>query len=255
MDITPITFAIICPICFLSGILNASGGGGGLLSLPIFLIAGLPPHLAIGTNKLQTTLGMFVTNIRYMRSKLLDLHLAAISIPTAVLGSFLGSNLSMLVDEKILLYVIFAVLPLALFFVLRSDVFQSDDTPEEKVVLTKRVYITAAASALVIGAYDGFYGPGTGTFLILAFTALSGMGVRQAGAQAKAINFVTNLTALVVFLFSGEVIVVLGLAGGVCNMLGSWIGAGLVIRNGSKVMKPMIIIALALLLLKALGLY
>ena len=108
-------------------------------------------------------------------------------------------------------------------------------------------------SAFLIGVYDGFYGPGTGTFLIIAFTVFAHLGVGIANAQAKIINLTTNLTSLVIFLLNGQVLVPLGMAAAACNMLGNYIGSGLVLTRGSKIVRPIILGVLALLLLKVLG--
>ena len=105
-------------------------------------------------------------------------------------------------------------------------------------------------SAFVIGMYDGFYGPGTGTFLIIAFTALARMTVGSANAQAKVINLTSNITSLTVFLLNGQVLFPLGLAAAACNMAGNWVGSGLAITKGAKIVRPVILLVLALLLAK-----
>lgn len=251
MDISATTFLIVCPLCFLAGLLNASGGGGGFISLPAMLLAGLPPHLAIGTNKLQSTIGMAAANARYMKSHLLDFRLAAGSIGVAVVGSMVGSHLSLLCDEEVLKYVMLGILPLAALFVFNRRLFANDRSDE--LVLTRRTWVAVLVSSFVIGAYDGFYGPGTGTFLIIAYMALGELSMRRASANAKAVNFSTNLTALIVFLINGEVNILIGLVGGACGMVGAWVGAGLVIDFGAKVMKPAILIAIVLMALKVFG--
>ena len=109
--------------------------------------------------------------------------------------------------------------------------------------------------AFVIGIYDGFYGPGTGTFLIIAFTIFAKLSIKTANAQAKVINLTSNITSLVIFLLNGEVIFTVVLAAAACNMIGGYIGAGLVMKNGAKIVKPSIILVLILLALKILGVY
>ncbi len=270
MEITWVTFAIACPLCFLAGILNASAGSGGLISLPAFMIAGLPPHLAIGTNKLQAVMGMSAANVRFIRDGYLNFRLAVPSIALAVLGSLVGSNLSLICDESVLSYLVFAILPFAAFFALNKKTFTDRGTAEaaggsaapsvstpdsDAPQITRKTYAIVCVAAAIIGCYDGLYRPGTGTFLIIAFTAFAHLEVRVASAQAKAINFTTNLTAFIVFATSGNVLIPLGLAAGACNIIGAWIGAGLVIDFGAKIMRPALVVALVLLLLKALGLY
>mgnify|MGYP003316375333 CR=1 FL=1 len=108
-------------------------------------------------------------------------------------------------------------------------------------------------SAFVVGIYDGFYGPGTGTFLIIAFTVFAGLSLRFANAQAKIINLTTNLTSLTIFLMSGQAIILLGLAAAACNMAGNYVGSSLAMKQSSKVTRPVIIFVLILLFLKVLG--
>ena len=130
-----------------------------------------------------------------------------------------------------------------------------NDEGSDEITLDRRTYLTATLAAFIIGCYDGFYGPGTGTFLLIAFTIFAKLSIKTANAQAKVINLTTNITSLVVFLFNGQVLIPLGLAAAVCNMLGGYIGAGLVMKNGSKIAKPSILLVLVLLGCKVAGLY
>lgn len=253
MDATYVTYLVVCPLCFLAGLLNASGGGGGFVSLPAMLIAGLPPHLAIGTNKLQSALGMAAANVRFIRSHLLDIRLAAASIFVAVLGSLIGSRLSLYCDGDVLKYIMLGVLPIAALPVFNRRMFSKERS--DMLILDRHTYLAVCASSLVIGAYDGFYGPGTGTFLIIAYMVLGHLSIRRASANAKAVNFATNLAALVVFLINGQVDIVIGLVAGGCNILGAWLGAGLIIDLGAKVMKPAILVSIVLMALKVFGVY
>ena len=109
------------------------------------------------------------------------------------------------------------------------------------------------AISLGVGVYDGFYGPGTGTFLIILFSLLAKLDVRSANGLCKAVNLTTNVTSLVVFLRGGQVLIVLGLAAAACNMIGNWLGSGMAIKSGVKITRPIILLVLALLLLKVLG--
>ena len=111
----------------------------------------------------------------------------------------------------------------------------------------------AAAAAFIIGVYDGFYGPGTGTFLIIAFTVFAKMGITSANAQTKVINLTTNITSLTIFLLHGQVIIPLGIAAALCNMAGNYIGAGLAMNKGSKIVRPVILLDLGLLLFKIIA--
>lgn len=248
MEITVYTYLIVCPMLFLAGLVDAIGGGGGLISLPAYLLAGLPAHTAIATNKMSSTCGTTLATLRFIKAGLINFKLAVPAIIVAIVGSAIGANLSLLVDEKVLMSVMIILLPVSAFLVLNRKLF--GDTGKEAVVLEPRTYVTAMVAAFLIGCYDGFYGPGTGTFLIIAFTVFAGMGIKTANAQAKAINLTTNITSLVIFILNGQVLFQVGIAAALCNMAGGYIGAGLVMKNGAKIAKPSILFVLVLLAVK-----
>ena len=246
------TFLIVCPLVLLAGFVDAIGGGGGLISLPAYLLAGLPAHQAIATNKLSSTCGTGLATFRFVRQGLIDWKTAWPSMAAGLIGSWCGAHLSLLADADILEKVLYVVLPLAAVLVLRKDVLKDRAEPFEDY---RKTALIAAAAALVIGMYDGFYGPGTGTFLIIAFSLFAKMDVRAANGQCKAVNLTTNVTSLIVFLRGGQVVLVLGLAAAVCNMIGNWLGSGLAIKAGAKITRPIILLVLLLLLLRIIGVY
>ena len=250
MELTIHTFIIVCPLVFLAGMVDAIGGGGGLISLPAYLIAGLPPHAAVATNKMSSPFGTALATYRFARNHLINVKLA---VPSVIIGSYIGSHVSLMVPEKVMAYVLVVVLPLSAFLVLNKKLF--NDKGSNEVTLDRRTYLTAAIAAFIIGCYDGFYGPGTGTFLIIAFTVFARLSIKTANAQAKVINLTTNITSLIIFLLNGQVIISLGLAAAACNMLGGYIGAGLVMKNGARIAKPSILFVLVLLGCKVAGFY
>lgn len=248
MVISWMTYLIVCPMVFLAGLIDAIGGGGGLISLPAYLFAGLPAHHAIATNKLSSTCGTAVATIRFIKEGLVNWKLALPSILAAILGSSIGAHMSLIVPERILVMVLAGVLPVSAFIVLNKKLFGTIE--DETVVLTQKIYLTAVIAALIIGFYDGFYGPGTGTFLIIAFTVFAKLGIKTANAQTKVINLTTNITSLTIFILNGQTLFQLGIPAALCNMLGNYIGAGLVMKNGAKIVRPSIIIVLVLLAIK-----
>ena len=225
MTLTPRMFLIVCPLLFLAGFVDSIGGGGGLISLPAYLFAGLPVHAAVATNKLSSACGTSVVTARFIKNGLVNFRV-------------------------LIRWLLLPVLPIAAFFVLNRHLFP--DRENAPAVADRRTILVCVVSALIIGVYDGFYGPGTGTFLIIAFTVFAKMSVGAANAQAKVINLTTNLTSLAVFLASGQVVVALGLAAAACNMLGGYVGAGLAMEKGAKITRPTILIVLLLLLFKIL---
>ena len=251
MTLTPQMFLIVCPMLFLAGLVDAIGGGGGLISLPAYLLAGVPIHQTIATNKLSSTCGTSLATFRFIKEGLVNWRLAAPTIVFAMLGSSLGANLSMAAPEGVMEAVLFVALPVVAFVVLNPKIFH--DNGARELVLDRKLYGIAVVSSFVIGIYDGFYGPGTGTFLIIAFTVFAKLDIRTSNAQAKVINLTTNITSLVIFLMNGQAIIPLGLAAAVSNMAGNYVGAGLAMTKGSKITRPVIVLVLGLLFLKVLG--
>ena len=253
MTLSPAVFLITCPLVFLAGFVDAIGGGGGLISLPAYLLAGIPVHQAIATNKMSSTCGTALTTVQFIRKGLVNWRLAVPAILAAIVGSSVGANLSMTTEDGIMEKILFVVLPVVAFVVMNPKLFH--DNREGQWKLGMKTWITALVSALVVGVYDGFYGPGTGTFLIIAFTVLARMDLRTANAQAKVINLTTNITSLTIFLLNGQVVYLLGLAAAVCNMAGNYLGARLALRQGSRITKPVILLVLLLLFLKIMGIF
>ena len=251
MTLTPQTFLIVCPLIFLAGFVDAIGGGGGLISLPAYLLAGVPIHQAIATNKLSSACGTALATARFIKNGLVNWRLAVPTILLAMLGSSLGANASLAMEEGVMEQILIFVLPVSAFIVLNPKLFR--DNEDAKLKLDAKTWITALVSSLVVGFYDGFYGPGTGTFLIIAFTVFAGLSLRSANAQAKIINLTTNLTSLVVFLLNGQILFLLGLAAAACNMAGNYVGSTLALKQSSRVTRPVIVLVLILLFLKVLG--
>lgn len=244
------TFMIVCPLVFIAGFIDAIAGGGGLISLPAYVLAGIPAHQAIATNKLSSCLGTMIATIRFIRNKCVLFSLVIPTVILALFGSWLGASLSLRIDEKYLQYMLIVILPVVAFFVLfRKDTFE---TGKGSDISPKRRFIISCTAALLIGTYDGFYGPGTGTFLMIILTAFAGMDVKTAGGNTKCINLASNLAALTTFLFSGKVLIPLGITAALFNMAGNYIGSGMVLKSGIKIVRPVILIVLILLFLKIL---
>ena len=244
-----LSFLIICPLNFLAGLVDSIGGGGGLISLPAFMLAGLSPHAAVATNKLASTTGTSVSTARYCKNGCYEKRPALPGILCALIGSFLGARLVLLTSDVILKRMMLIVLPVVAAVVLLD---KKKPAYDESFPASHRMLIVCI-SALIIGVYDGFYGPGTGTFLLLALTKAARMDIRTASGNVKLINLSSNAAALAAFLFSGYVHSAYGLAGAVFCLLGHYIGSGLVMKNGSKVVRPVIILVLLLLFIKIIS--
>lgn len=247
MDLSLQTFFIVCPLVFLAGLIDSIAGGGGLISLPAYFIAGVPPHSALGTNKLSSSLGTIVSTLRFYKNNYMDLPVAFASVFCAIIGSITGSNFSLLVSENIIQSVIIIVLPFVAFYVLKNK----DLEHYAKEELSRcSVYLFSMVASFFIGMYDGFYGPGTGTFLILCYTRLAKMDIKTASGNAKLVNLSSNMGALIVFIANGVIIYPLGLTAALFCIFGHYIGSGLVLKNGQKIVRPLILLILFILFIK-----
>lgn len=248
MPMTVQMVAIVIVGVFLASFVDGVAGGGGIISVPTYLIAGLPAHLALGTNKLSSCIGTTVSAGRFIKGGFVDWKLGVPSILLALAGAHLGTRLQLALDERYLKWLLLVVLPIVAVVVLRQRTF-----PEERGEMpeTRRAAIVLAAS-LIVGAYDGFYGPGTGTFLILIYCNFAKMDLRTASGNVKLVNLASNIGALVTSFLSGKVFIVLGLIGAVASIAGHYIGSGMAIKNGAKIVKPVILVVLALLAVKVI---
>ena len=242
-----ITFLIVCPLVFLAGFVDAIAGGGGLISLPAYMFAGIPVHNAIATNKLSSATGTFVSTFRLVRNKHVDWGLVPGTVICALSGSVIGANLALVISDRVLKTVLVFVLPVVAVCVLRDKDFE---TVIPEGFTRKKQYLIMAVCSLGIGIYDGFYGPGTGTFLLLVFTKLGKLNMEKATGNVKVVNLSSNISALVTFILAGKILWGLGLAASCFSIAGHYVGAGMVVNNGVKIIKPIILVVLVLLLIK-----
>lgn len=245
-EIGLVQYLIVCPLVLVAGYIDAIAGGGGLITLPAYLIAGLPTHNAIATNKLSSCMGTATATISYAAEGFIPWKLALLCAAFAMAGSNVGAHLSLLMDESVLKIVMLFLLPITAFAVLKSKSF----TEEKENDSCAATYIISAIVALLLGAYDGFYGPGTGTFLILLLTVLSRLSLAEANGVTKVINLSSNLTAITVFFLNGQVLVPLGLTAGVFSIIGNRLGTKTFSKKGSTVAKPVMLGVLVIFFVK-----
>ena len=226
--------------------MDAVGGGGGLVTVPALLAAGLPPHLALGTNKGQSVFGSFAALSRYTHANLVDRKAARFAFPLSIVGSAAGVLIALAIRAEVLRPVVLVLLIAAAAIVLVAR-------PEERPGATPsgaRGNWIWAASALGIGAYDGFFGPGTGTFLILVLVAFLHRPLRRATADAKVVNFGSNLAAVLVFASRGSILwrVALPMAG--AQLVGGFLGAHLAVRRGDRFIRAVVVAVVLALVVK-----
>ncbi|WP_157247152.1 TSUP family transporter [Nonomuraea typhae] len=226
-----------------AGWVDAVVGGGGLLQLPALMVAGIPPVQAMATNKLSSVFGTTTAAITYVRSTKLDRRVAIPAGALAVVSSGLGALAAAAISADVLRPVVMAVLlGVAAFVTLRPAMGQ---VPRPHLRTGARVITAVAVAGVGIAFYDGIMGPGTGTFLIIAFTAILGLDFVNASATAKIINIGTNVGALLVFGLQGHVLWALGLGMAVCNVAGARLGARMALKRGAGFVRIVLLLVVA----------
>lgn len=239
--------ALLFLAALLAGFIDAIAGGGGMVTIPAMLLAGIPPLQVLGTNKLQSLFGAGAASWSYARHGHVDLRAQWPMVLTAALGAA-GGALTAAVAPTDWLRAALPVLLLgiALYFGLKP----SADEIDRKRRVSPAVF--GLGFVPVIGFYDGLFGPGTGSFLMLGFVSLAGFGILKATAHTKFLNFGSNAGALVVFLFHGAVLWKVGLVMGAGQWFGARLGSRFAMRKGARIIKPLLVtvsIALAIRLL------
>ncbi|MDR5587521.1 MULTISPECIES: TSUP family transporter [Clostridium] len=240
---------IICPLVFLAGIIDAVAGGGGIISLPAYIFAGIPIHIAYGTNKFASCIGTSVSSIKFFRSGNIKIKPALLSAAGALIGSWFGAQIVLLLNEKYLNYCLIIILPIVSLFLLFNRNF---GIKNKKEISNKKLYMLSFIIGLFLGAYDGFFGPGTGTFLVICFTGILGFNLITASGNAKIVNLASNFSALIAYILGGKVMFSIGVPAAVCAIVGNYLGAHLAIKNGDKIIKPIIFVAIGLLFIKVI---
>ncbi len=234
---------------FLAGFVDSIAGGGGLISLPVLMATGMPPHLAVGTNKFATTFGAIMSAWQFLRAGKVDRHLIKHLIPFTFIGAVIGCMCMIHISANWLQpIVIFALVVAALIVFTQRKLGSTTTYPGE----TKKTVLQSIAVAFCIGIYDGFIGPGTGTFLIIAF-AMIGFDFIIAAGNAKILNLVSNLTAFVLLVYSGKILYVYGIAMAVCIFIGAYFGSRMAIHRGTGFVRH-IMLAVTVMLIGKLAL-
>ncbi len=244
----PTLLLVLALVAFIAGFIDAVAGGGGMLTVPTLLSMGLPPHLALGTNKLAATFASSTAAFTYYRKKLFDPRCWYRAFISTLIGATLGT---LFVDaistdwlEKILPLIILAAAIYTIFH--KTPHNAANVLPPQCEKFHKKQY----AQGLSIGFYDGLAGPGTGAFWTVSSMALYKLNILLASGLSKAMNFTSNFTSLVTFALLGHINWMLGLTMGVCLMAGAFVGAHSAIRFGAKFIRPVFITVVSILAIK-----
>jgi uncharacterized protein len=221
----------------LAGYVDAIAGGGGLITIPTLLAIGLPPHLALGTNKLQSTLGVATAMVRYRAGKLVRIRDWRRAVLFTVAGAALGNLVLQRVSPAALGWLIPCLLGAILVYTLATPAL--GERPSRQRV---RPAVFQPAAGAVLGFHDGFFGPGTGAFWAMALVGLAGLDLRRATAATKVMNFTSNLTALALFAAQGTVVLTVGLAMGAGQVVGSYLGSQQVVRRSPRFVRWFLVV-------------
>jgi len=241
---------IVCPLVFLAGFIDSIAGGGGLITLPAYLLVNIPVHFAAGTNKVVNGTGALISSIKYFRTGNIYLRVVLWSAMGALAGAAIGAKVALFIPEGLLEPLILIALPLiAVFLLLKKDFGQ---TKAQKEMPPVREHIIAFAIGLGMGLYDGIVGPGTGTFLIMLLTMFLNMDLITAAGSARMTNLASNIAAATVFIIEGKVLWAIAVPAAVCSALGNYCGTQYAVRGGSKKVRGMIFVVLGMLFVKVI---
>ncbi len=248
MELDISKLAIICAAFFFAGVIDAVSGGGGLLTLPAFMLCGFPAHLIAGTNQCSCLFGAITATWQYVKGRKVYWFTAVISAVVAVFGSVLGAKLNLFIPEKYLEMVMLIILPVVAILIFANKEFGSENRID---TLTKR---QQAARAVLIGilggTYTGFYGAGGGTFILLGFAVFNRLNLVTASGNMKICSTVATITASVTYALSGAVVWKAVLCAALFNIAGNYLGAKLALKNGAKIIRPMFMLVLALVFIR-----
>jgi uncharacterized membrane protein YfcA len=232
-------------VAFAAGFIDAIAGGGGLLTVPALLAAGVPPHAALATNKGQSVFGAIAATVAYARTGALDVRLGRLTFPLGFAGSLVGARLVLWMSPAALKPLVLVLLPLAAAVMLVRR-----PGPGGEAVSGRRRVLIAGALALGIGCYDGFFGPGTGTFLVIGFATLLHATPLSATADAKVVNLASNLAAVLMFASQGQIRFELALPMAAAQLTGAWVGAHTAMRGGDRIVRLGVLLVVAALVVK-----
>lgn len=239
---------VICPIVFFGGFVDSIAGGGGIITIPAYMMVGFPTRLAMGTNKLVASSGAVMASYKYIKNGSVDFKLAGFSIAGALIGGSVGSKLTLIIPDDILKIIVLVALPIVAAFVLLRKDFGQKPTPKELSFKTQS--LISSGIGLIMGLYDGLVGPGTGTFMLIAFTGFLGLDLLTSASCAKVSNLASNLTALAVYIINGHVEYAIAIPAAMCQIAGSYIGSRYAIKGGSANVRKVMLVVMVLIFVK-----
>ena len=225
--------------CFVAAFIDAVAGGGGLISLPAYLIAGFPPHMALGTNKFSSSWGSLFATAKFAKDGKIDFSLIKFMVPLSFIGAVLGVKSVLLIDQSFLGPVVMLMI---LFVGLYTMFSKSLGRTNHYRGPTKKSASVGMLLAFLLGFYDGFFGPGTGTFIIFGLMYIFKFDFLHANGNAKALNLTSNIASLIIFAMSGKIEYAIGIPVALAMIAGGQLGARAAVKNGYKLIKPVFLV-------------
>ena len=232
----PWVYPVLTGVAVVSGFIDAIAGGGGLLVMPALLSAGIPPINALATNKLQSSFGTGTALRNYWRSGLVEWSRNRLSVLLVFAGAAIGCIAVQLIDTRLLSLIVPVLLVAAALYILLSPRMTDEDAQHR---VTSRGYAPVGGA---IGFYDGFFGPGAGTFYTTSLVALRGYGLTKATALTKLLNFASNIASILFFAVGGKMLWLLGFSMAFGAMVGGWLGSHTALRFGARLIRPLLVV-------------
>ena len=251
ITISPLMMAFLILMTGFAGFVDSAAGGGGLISLPAYLFAGLPPHYTYATNKFSAACGTTFATASFFKSGAMNVKVGVLAAVGSFAGSALGANIVLMLSDEMLRTMMFIILPVATVLILWRRQLPDENRDDGSFGLRKAVL--SLGIGLGIGLYDGLFGPGTGTFAIIAFTTLMGFDLRTAGGNAKVLNLASNYASLITYLFGGMIVLTVGIPCAASNIAGNLLGSHFALKKGAQFIRPMMLVVLVLLMGKLLS--
>ena len=243
-------FLLLMVVGVFAGFIDSAVGGGGLLRLPAMLAAGLPPHIALGTNKLASAAAAAIASAKYLQSGIVPRKAALIGWVLMILFSIVGTVAVLSVSADMLLGIVIVVLSALFFYVLVNPQFGKEEEIKEEQVIPVTVGMGAG-----LGFYEGFLGPGTGSMLMAGYIKGAGFGMDRAAATARILNFGGNIGSLAVFALAASVNYKVAIPFAFANMIGGYLAPGYVLKYGYALLRPMFLIVSAFMIIVQINSY
>lgn len=237
-----IGICILIIASFIAGYIDSISGGAGLILIPAFILTGLPPQLALGQEKLVSTIGTIAAIKNFFKNKSIIWKIVPPGIISGLIGAYIGAKTILILPTEIISYIIIALLPIGLL----AAFFKSKVDDQNKVI--KASIITTFLTCFTVGFYDGFFGPGTGSLFIIALSLFNGLNILQASATSKIFNFSSNIGAFVAFLIAGQMAFLIGIPMIIASLLGNHLGSIHAIKTNGEIVRKVLIITVVLMM-------